>query len=182
MDDSRIIELFFQRNQDAIVETRNKYEGYCFTIAYNVLGCVEDTQECVSDAYLKLWNSIPPTRPKCFRAFLGKVTHNLALDRYRKNKSRRNGNFTQILNEFDVSCLEEPGDMLARKELAAVISVFIRSQPRKKQKIFLLRYWYYESIHTISLMVGMKESSVKMELYRMRKKLRDYLEQEGYVL
>lgn len=182
MDDKQIIELYFQRNDDAILETQEKYAGYVYSIAYNVLGSREDTQECVWDVYLRLWNAIPPTRPVNLKNFLGRVTHNLALDRFRQQSSRKCSVFTEIMEEFQIPVLEEPGDALERKELASAISAFIRSQPPVKQKIFLLRYWYYESIKTISLETGLKENRIKTELYRMRKKLKVFLEREGYDL
>ena len=182
MDDEVIVELYFQRNEDAIAETKRKYDGYCNSIAYNILASFEDTQECVSDVYLKTWNAIPPTRPLSLKGFLGRITHNLALDRYRQRKSKKCSVFADIMEEFDIPVLDEPGDVLERKELASTISAFIRTLPPVKQKIFLLRYWYYEPIKTISLETGLKEDRIKTDLYRMRKKLKDYLEQEGYAL
>lgn len=182
MDDKCIIELFFQRDQDAIVETKRKYDGYCSAIAYNILASFEDTQECVSDVYLKTWNAIPPTRPLRFKAYLGRITHNLALDRYRQRKNKKYSVFSDVMEEFEIPVLEEPGDALERKELASVISAFIRTLPPVKQKVFLLRYWYYEPIKTISHETGLTEERIKTDLYRTRKKLKAYLEQEGYVL
>lgn len=182
MDDNQIIELYFQRNDDAILETQEKYSAYVYSIAYHVLGSREDTQECVWDVYLKLWHAIPPTKPLNFKSFLGRVTHNVALDRYRQLSAKRCSVFTEIMDEFQIPVLEEPGNALERKELASAISAFIRTLPPVKQKIFILRYWYYEPIKTISLETGMKENRIKTELYRMRKKLKDYLEREGYAL
>lgn len=182
MDDTHIIELYFQRNEDAISETRHKYDGYCASIAFNILASFEDTQECVSDVYLKTWNAIPPTRPQSLKGFLGRITHNLALDRYRQKKSKKYSVFSDVMAELEIPVLEEPGEALERKELASTISAFIRALPPVKQKIFLLRYWYYEPIRTISLETGLKEDRIKTDLYRMRKKLNVYLEQEGYVL
>lgn len=182
MDDKQIIELYFQRDESAIAETKEKYGGYCYSIAYNVLGAREDTQECVWDVYLKLWNLIPPTVPRQLKSFLGRVTHNLALDRYRQRKGRSHSAFTEIMDEFQISALEEPGDALERKELASAISRFIRTQPPVKQQMFILRYWYYEPIKSISVATGLKENRIKTDLYRIRKKLKDYLEREGYVL
>lgn len=180
MEDEKIIALYFERSEEAISETKRKYDGFCTTIAYNILSSFEDSQECVSDAYFKTWNTIPPTRPLNFKGFLGRITRNLALDRYRHNTARKYSGLGEILHEFQIVSLEEPGDAVERKELAASISGFLRTLPPFKQKIFLRRYWYCESVASISRETGMKEEQISTELYRMRKKLKMHLEREGY--
>lgn len=180
MEDEKIIELYFQRSEEAITETKRKYDGYCTTIAYNILASFEDSQECVSDAYYHTWNAIPPTRPRNFKGFVGRITRNLALDRYRSNLLRKRSTLTDVLQEFEVVSLEEPGDVVARKELAKAVSDFLRTLPELKQKIFVLRYWYCESVRSISQSTGLKEERISTELYRMRKRLKIHLEQEGY--
>lgn len=182
MEDERIIELYNRRSETAIAETRNKYNGYCTSIAYRVLASFEETEECVSDVYLKVWNVIPPTQPRSLKAFLGRITHNLALNRYRCMTAKRRSVFTEVLEELEIPDLEEPNDVLECKELAAQISVFLRSLPTLKQKIFLLRYYEYESIGEISRKTGLKETRISTELYRMRNKLKSHLEQEGFEL
>lgn len=180
MEDEKILDLYFQRSEEALVETKRKYDGYCSSIAYNILASFEDTQECVSDTYFHTWNAIPPARPQNFRGYIGRITRNLALDRYRSNLSRRRSVFTEVLQEFEVISLEEPGSELERKELAKAVSDFLRTLPEVKQKMFILRYWYSESIRSISQSTGLKENRISTELYRMRKRLKIHLEQEGY--
>ncbi len=182
MEDSKIIELYFQRAETAIVETKNKYGPYCTAIAYNILASFEDAEECVADMYLKLWESIPPNRPQRLKGYAGRITHNLAINRYRANKARKRGQLPQVLAELQVASLEEPQDVMERKQLAACISEFVRGLPPQKQKIFVLRYWYYESIPAIGDTMGLKPERVKTELYRMRRKLKAFLEKEGFSL
>lgn len=182
MEDSKIIALYFQRSQAAIAETKNKYGPYCTAIAYNILASFEDAEECVADTYLKTWESIPPNRPQRLKGYVGRIAHNLAINRYRANNSQKRGQLSQILAELQVVSLEEPQDVLERKQLAEKISEFVRNLPTQKQKIFVLRYWYYDSITAIGDATGMKPERVKTELYRMRQKLKAYLEKEGFSL
>lgn len=182
MEDENIIALYNQRSELAIAKTRQKYGGYCTSIAYRILSSFEETEECVSDVYISTWNAIPPTQPKSLKAFLGRITHNLALNRYRGLTAKKRGSFTEVLEELDIPALEEPGDVLERKELATQISAFLRSLPPLKQKIFLLRYYQYEPLSVIRQKTGLREDRISTELYRMRKKLKQHLEQEGFDL
>jgi len=180
MEDEKIIELYFARSGTAIEETRQKYGAYCTTIAYNILANVEDTEECVSDAYLHTWNAIPPTKPKSFRTYLGKITHNLALTKFRRNNAQKRSGLTLVLDELQLASLDDPVDKVECKELSKTISEFIRSLSVKNQRVFVLRYWYFDSISNIASKTGMTDEQVKAGLYRMRKSLRRHLEQEGY--
>ena len=182
MEDEKIIELYFARSETAIAETERKYNGYCTSLAYRILASFEDTEECVSDVYLNVWNTIPPTRPGSLKAFVGRITHNLALNRYRSRKAQKRSALTEVLEELDIPDLEEPGDVLERKELARQISVFLRTLPSMKQEIFLLRYYQYAPLSAIRQRTGLKEDRISTELYRMRKKLKHHLEQEGFAL
>lgn len=180
MEDSRIIELYWERNEEAISQSKEKYGGYCRTIASNILNSKEDTEECVSDTWVRAWNSIPPEKPSRLAVFLGKITRNLAIDRYRKEHSLKNGGGQLML------CLDELGecvggqtrleDSLALREL---LSDFLSGIPQKNKDMFLLRYWYMISIDRIADNYGLSQGAVKMILSRTRKKLRDYLEKEG---
>ena len=186
MDDSEIIDLYWSRNEQALEETDRKYGGYCWTIAHNVLRNREDTEECVSDAYMKAWNAMPPHRPRILSAFLGKITRNLSLDRYKASRTgkRGGGRVVVALEELE-DCL--PGgssveQALSDAELARTIDRFLRGLPEKEYCVFLRRYWYMDSLLEIARRYHMAEGTVKSMLHRTRQKLRVYLEQEGVSL
>lgn len=182
MEDQKIIALYFDRSESAIAETKDKYGHYCTAIAYNILGSFEETEECVADTYMSAWNTIPPRKPVDLKAYLGRIVSNHALSRYRASHARKRSAFSAVLEELEVDELHDPCQALERKELAEVVSCFLRKQPNLKRRLFVLRYWYYYPVKTISQKTGLKEERVSVELYRMRKKLRAYLEQEGYML
>lgn len=182
MKDEAIIELFFARQEQAVEETKKKYQSYCSAIAYRVLGSFEDTEECVADAYMKAWNAIPPAKPENLRLFLGKITRNLALDRYRMQQTKKRAPIAELMEEWGIAELEDPSDALEVKELSRAISCFLKTLSPQKQRIFLLRYWYCESPREISRETNTPLSTVNTYLYRTRKQLRTYLEQEGFDL
>jgi RNA polymerase sigma factor (sigma-70 family) len=183
MEDHQIIELYFRRSEQAIAETADKYGRYCHTIANHVLGNPEDAEECVNDTWLHTWNAIPPTRPSCFRAFLGRITRNLSINRFlgRTAVKRGGGETAAALDELKdcVAAEETVESVIDERELGRAISAFLETLPEKKRVIFVRRYWYLCPIAEIASSLGEGESMVKMSLSRMRRKLRDYLEQEG---
>ena len=185
MDDQRIIELFWQRKEDAIKETEKKYGKYCFTIANNILLCKEDSEECVIDAYIRLWNSIPPNRPNCFSSFIGRITRNLALDRYQKSKAaKRLSTVTLAFDELD-GCLFDsnshlpPEDSIALKD---AVNSFLEELSSKNRIIFVRRYWYFSSVKDIARDYGFSQSDVKISLMRTREKFRSHLIKEGILI
>lgn len=180
MEDSKIIGLYFDRSEDAIAETKAKYKSYCTKIAYNILASYEDTEECVSDTYLQTWNAIPPSRPNSLKAFVGKITRNLSLNKLKANSAKKRGEAALVLDELQVASLETPYDEMEKKMLAEAITRFLRTLSPVRQQVFVLRYWYFEPISTISQKTGWKENSVKSELYWLRNKLRLYLEKEWF--
>ena len=183
MDDDKIIELYWNRDERAIRETEDKYGRYCYTVAYNILGEHLDTEECVNDTYLEVWNSVPPQRPTVLSSFLAMITRRQALDRYRYNKAqRRESNNTLVsLSEIEgvisdiMSVNDEIDDML----LAELISAFLRDLPEKECNVFLRRYWFFDSIDEICRRYGYGQSKVKMMLKRTRDKLAKYFEKEN---
>lgn len=182
MDDHQIIDLFWARDQEAITATAEKYGSYCRTIACQILGSREDGEECVNDAYLRLWNVIPPQRPEHLGAFLGAITRNLALDRYRKaGAEKRGAGQTALVLEELQHCLPDPGradrldDSLA---LTDALNRFLSSLPPQVRVVFLRRYWYFSTIREIAAACRMSEGKVKMMLLRTRRKLKTYLEKE----
>ena len=153
---------------------------------YNVLGSNEDEEECVNDTYLSAWNSIPPTRPTILSAFLGKITRNLAFNKYKHNHvmKRGSGEIAVVLDELAecVSGLEDVEQEIDRRELIAEINSFLDTLSPKKRNIFICRYWYSDSIPSIAKRYEMTESNVSVTLNRLRSKLKEYLSERGYVL
>lgn len=186
MDDKRIIELFWERHESAISVTADKYGKYCHTIAYNILFNHLDAEECVNDTYLGAWNGIPPKKPDNLTAFLGKITRNLAINRYnRHNTSKRGkGQIEIVLSEVE-NCIPDIKGVeqaLDEAHLVSVINRFLRAQHKTKRNLFVQRYWYMYPIREISEMHNMSESKVKSILYRMRVELKQNLEKEEIYL
>ena len=183
MEDSKIIDLYWARKEQALAETDTKYGSYCRTIARNILRNFEDTEECVSDTWLHAWNSMPPQRPGILSAFLGRITRNLSFDRckYQQAAKRGGGAPPLALDELGecIPSAQRVEYALEQKELAAAIDRFLRTLPEKDCNLFLRRYWYVDSISVIADRYGMKENTVKSILFRTREKLRKFLGEEG---
>ncbi len=184
MDDNQIIELFWQRDESAITETDNKYGKYCFAVAYNILNDDLDSEECVNDTYLRVWNSIPPKRPDVFKLFLAKITRNLSFNRYNaKNAEKRGGTETDlILNELS-SCIPSKENVereAEANELGRIIREFARALPERECNIFVRRYFFSESVRDIAKRYGLSESNVSVILNRIRAKLKKQLAKEGF--
>lgn len=175
MQDSQIIDLFFARDEQAIAKTAEKYGSYCTVVANNILSDHFDSEECVNDAYLAAWNSIPPERPERLQAYLARLTRNSALNRYKaKHRERRGG------GEFELS-LEELGDCVAGsfafddEEIGRHISDFLRGEKKEVRQIFVRRYFYNDSIAMLVKRFNLRESNIKSILHRTRLALRAYL-------
>lgn len=185
MTDREILDLFWGRDEQAIAETETKYGGYCRSIAWNILRSRQDSEECVNDTWLRAWNSIPPKRPDLLAVFLGTITRNLSLDRWRlgQSKKRGGGQLPAVLHELDqcVPGAASPEERVVCQELSALLDRFLAALPQKDRCIFVRRYWYTDSISDIAHRYFMTESAVKVNLHRSRNKLRSLLEQEGYV-
>ena len=186
MDDTTIVRLYWERNEEAIPATAKKYGRYCTAIARNILGNNEDAEECVNDTYLHAWNAIPPHKPAMLSAFLGKITRNLSLNKYNHNTAgkRGSGEMAAVLDELSeiVSGSDDPEQTYQNKELSRTIDAFLDTLSPEKRSIFVCRYWYTDSIAEIAVRHRMKEGAVSMALSRMRQKLRDYLTDGGYEL
>ncbi len=186
MQDEQIVELFTRRNERALSESAKKYGGYCRRIADNILGIREDSEECVNDAYMKAWQSIPPQRPDNLGGYLGRITRNLALNRYRKNRAqKRGGGRTDAALDELADCLPDSGGTEKATddaELGRLINRFVSEMPKKARIIFLKRYWYLYSVGEIAKSMGAGESMIKSSLMRQRKKLKDFLQREGIEL
>lgn len=183
MRDPQIIELFFARDESAIEQTREKYGKYCMRIAMNILRDHGDAEECVSDTYLAAWNTIPPERPQSFLSYLGKITRNLALSRYRSRHAVRRGEDETALAIDELSDIvsgEDVEETVDMRAISAEISAFLREQPEKKRVTFVLRYWYAKSVSEVAHETGQTESACAMTLSRMRKKLAERLSERGF--
>ena len=186
MDDQQIIELYWNRSDEAIAQTQKKYGRLCYKVAFNILGSHQDSEECVNDTYLKAWNAIPPRRPQKLSAFLCRITRNQALKRYESNTAeKRGGSEVPLALEELAGCIPDPGSATAlteQRELIRQLNGFLAELPIETRGIFLQRYWGLESVRDIALAMGISESKVKVTLHRTRKKLKRHLEQEGIVL
>lgn len=178
MNDSTIIDLFFARDENAISETRKKYAAYLYAIASNIL-CPEDAEECVNDIFFKIWESIPPKRPVFFKGFIGKIARNCALDRYRANnaKKRATGQIELLLDELSeiIPSGEDVHASFENNLTAKEIDNFLLGLDKDSRLIFMRRYWYADSIATISKNYGASESKIKSILFRLRRKLKNTL-------
>jgi RNA polymerase sigma-70 factor (ECF subfamily) len=186
MEDSAIIDLYFARNEAAITETNRKYGSYCRTVAQGVLADFQDVEECVSDTWLRAWNTIPPNRPGVLRQYLAKITRNLALDRFRTQtaEKRGSGQTEQVLEELQ-ECIpggRDPSSHAEMEELKTAINTFLQKMPSRNRGIFLRRYFYMEDFADIGHRYGIKEANVRLILSRMRKHLEAFLRKEGFIL
>ena len=185
MDDQNIIALYWARSETAISETAQKYGGYCFSIAKNILTNHEDAEESVNDTYLTAWNAMPPRRPPALAAFLGKITRNLSIDRWRKYRAfkRGEGQIELALEELRecVSGTESAEEAAIRKEILASLNRFLGTMKETERSVFLCRYWYLDSTEEIAEKSGFTVSKVKSMLFRIRKRLYAQLTEEGLV-
>lgn len=186
MEDARIIECFWQRNEEAIKEADAKYGRYCHAVADNILHNNEDSEECVNDTWMKAWGSIPPERPRHLKAFFAKITRNLAFDKYKKKNAGKRGcgEIALALDELE-ECIFGTSDVeteLSMRELEKSVDRFVGSLPEREANVFVRRYFFTESVRSISRRLCMSENSVTVMLSRTRQKLRKYLQQEGYVI
>lgn len=184
MEDSRIIELYWARSQNAIPATSEKYGQYCHSIAKNILGNDEDAEECVNDTYLGAWNSMPPHRPSVLSVFLGRITRNLSFNRYKHQRAnKRGGGETALVLDELAQCVSGTGSVegeIDRQELVEAIDTFLDRLPADKRSIFVCRYWYADSVSDIAKRFGLTGNNVSVTLNRMRKKLRDHLLERGF--
>ena len=183
MEDNKILDLFWSRDQLAIVETKSKYGAHCHFIAYNILNDHMDSEECVSDTLLKVWNVIPPQRPSLFKAFLSKIVRNIALNRYNLYTSEKRGGvqIPLVLDELN-ECI--PSGFSVEKQLedkltSEIINRFLGTLSSEKRVIFVKRYFMILPIADIAKSMKISESKVKMTLFRLRAQLRDILIKEG---
>lgn len=186
IDDSSIIQMYWDRDEEAIGKTREKYGKYCYSIAYGILNNNEDAEESENDTYLGAWDSMPPHKPDVLKTFLGRITRNLSLNKWRDKTAikRGAGEVGLTLDELTecIPATESVDRAIELKELGRIIDLFLRRIPESERNVFICRYWYFDSIADISKRYGYSVSKVKMMLYRTRKKLQSKLEEEGVIL
>ena len=182
MEDAEIVDLFFQRSEQAIPETAAKYQGLIFQISRNILENPQDAEECVNDTYLGLWNAIPPQKPNCLQGFLGRITRNGAIDRWRRRTAEKRGGEMELALEELGECIPS-GDQVEReveaRELGRVLEQFLSTLPEEKRRMFLLRYWYLMPNREIAQRLGWTEGRVRTTLHRVRRQLMTYLQERG---
>lgn len=184
MEDCAIIDLYWARNPEAIAQTSEKYGNYCRTVARNILPDRRDADECVNDTWLNAWNAMPEDRPSLLAQYLGKITRNLALSRWRNSRAekRGGGELPLVLDELS-ECVSASDALQALEaaELEEAVNCFLHSLPERECNLFLRRYWFAESAAEIAKRYGMRENTVRTILFRSRKKLLCFLEKEGLV-
>lgn len=182
MEDHAIIALYWSRNPEAIQRTGEKYGAYCRAIARNILPDRRDAEECVNDTWLGAWNAMPENRPGLLAPFLGKITRNLALTRWRAGhtEKRGRGELPLVLDELaDCASTEDTLQTLEAAELEEAVNRFLRTLPERECSVFLRRYWFTEPMADIARRYGMREATVRTSLFRSREKLKRHLEKEG---
>lgn len=186
MDDTSIIDLYWQRSEDAIKETNKRYGAYCHCIADNILHNKEDAEECVNDTWLNAWNSMPTKRPEKLKFYLAKITRNLSFNKWKAqtSKKRGGGEMTVVLQELEESLAGDFNveDAYLTKMLAKSINDFVQKLPERECNVFVRRYFFTEPIAVISKRYQLSENNVMVMLSRVRRKLKEQLRQEGYFI
>lgn len=184
MEDSKIIKLFYARSEKAIEELAVKYGTVCNKIANNILGNREDAEECVSDAYLAAWNTIPPEKPSPLISYICRLVRNISIKRYHANTAaKRNSFYDTSLDELE-DCIPSPFSVeseMTSDELGTLLDHFLSGLDRQDRIMFVRRYWYSDSVSDIAENYGIGENNVSVRLYRIREKLKKYLQKEGYM-
>lgn len=186
MEDSQILDLYWERNPEAISQTDQKYGAYCRQVSFQILRSREDSEECVNDTWLRAWNAMPPQRPGYLQAFLGKLTRNLSLDRWEHNRAlKRGGGRTNLLLSELGDCIPAAGSLeqtMEDRAVSASISRWLRKQTSRNRVAFVRRYWYGDTLTQVAKRLGLSEGGTKSLLHRLRQSLKDHLEQEGIAL
>ena len=182
MEDLQIIDLYWQRDEQAIRETDGKYGPLCHRIAMNILSSFQDSEECVSDTYGRCWDTMPPQRPFSLRAYVGRIVRNLSISRYRQTRARkRYAGMEALLSELD-DCVPSPASVeqtLDAMELTRHIEAWLGALPERERRLFLRRYWYGEALSELAAQEGERPARLAQLMLRLRRSLRAHLEAEG---
>lgn len=185
MDDSKIIDLFFERSEDAIVELSDKYGSVCMKVAMNLLDNRMDAEECVNDAYLGVWNTIPPQRPNPLAAFVCRIVRNISINRYKQNAAdKRKGNYALCIEELEscVASRDSVEEEIAESELSSCIDEFLDTLSKVNRMIFVRRFWYMDAYEDIAKSSGLKEGNIRVRLSRIKTNLKLFLEKRGVLV
>lgn len=186
MEDQRIVELYWSRDESAIGETDRKYGRYLNKIAYNILSNPQDSEESVNDTYLHAWNSMPPHKPGALSSYLAKITRRVSIDLFRrKNRDKRKGSeYALSLSELEdcISADGGPEEAINVQLLGEAINTFLRRQNEDVRNTFIGRYYFLDPVKEVARYCGLTESAAKSMLHRTRGRLRDYLKEEGFDL
>lgn len=185
MQDSKIIDLFFERSEEAIVELSNKYGNLCMKVAMNVLNNQQDAEECVNDAYLGAWDTIPPQRPNPLRSYICRIVRNIAINRYKHNQAeKRKGVYDVCLEELE-NVLRSPGDIDEAIEEATLVSHienFLDGLDEVNRMIFIRRFWYMDSYKDIAKASKLKEGTIRVRMIRIKSDLKAFLIEKGVIV
>ena len=185
MDDFAIVELYHRREEQAIAESNKKYGPLCRSIALRLLGCREDVEECVNDTWYAAWDKMPPDRPQSLGAFLGRITRNLSISRWRRDHAKKRYDGMELMLSELEDCVPAPGTVeenLERQQLARSISAWLDSLEEKDRRLFIRRYWYGDPVKKLAAERGEGANAAAQKLLRLRKGLRAFLESEGVEL
>ena len=178
MDDQSIVELYLQRDENAIKESRNKYEAYCYRIAMNILSVAEDVEECINDTWISVWNRIPTVIPKSLKAFLGKLVRDISLSRYRAVHAKKRYNGMELILDELAECIPSEQDIqesLEQKELSGTVNGWLDSLPQEDRVLFVKRYYYGETVKQLSEMQSCTENQMAQKMMKLRNKLKAHL-------
>ena len=185
MDDQTIIGLYWSRDQRALGESQQKYGPLCLRLSENILASREDAEECVSDTWLRAWDTMPPQRPDSLRAYLSRICRNLSLDRWRRRKAKKRGEGLEVLLEELEDCVPavpSAEEAAEGREITRCIDTWLAGLEREDRTVFLCRYWYGQQVQEIARRAGCGPKKMAQRLYRLRQSLRGALEQEGIVI
>lgn len=185
MDDKQIIELYFERNEQAIKETETKYGAFCHRIAMNILGIHEDAEECVNDTYYSIWKQIPPTVPEVFKVYLGRITRNLSISRFRAMRAKKRYSSMEIMLSELNDCVPSSSNVeqtIEVMQLSDYISEWLDSLPEEDCALFVRRYWFGDEVQELAKKCGITAAKMAQRMLRLRKSLKAALEQKGVAL
>lgn len=185
MEDQAIVQLYWDRDEEAIVQSDRKYGAFCLRLALNLLSLRQDAEECVNDTWHAAWNSIPPQRPMSLKAYLGRLTRNFSITRFRANHAqKRNAAMELMLSELS-ECIPDPETTESRMEyleLSSRIGYWLKTLPKEDRMLFVRRYWYGDPPKVLAQRYGITASQASQRLFRLRRDLKNLLEQEGVCL
>ena len=182
MEDKAIIALYWERDEKAIAETKGKFGNYCRQIALNILNSLPDAQECENDTYLAAWNTMPPQRPERLKCFLGRLVRNISLNRFDyQTAQKRGGGFYTVYEELEQVGVDDTQQQVEMAFVTKAVMQFLDKAKPEHQDMFVRRYWYCEKMADIARLFSVRENKVAVILFRMRRDLRTFLQEEGWV-